>query len=80
MRKRFLISFALIIIIHNNTYVHAADTLSTTENSQIINHSHAIPHAEVREYKYRIHNGKLQRRLWSVTYGHWVDDKWTDVE
>lgn len=27
----------------------------------------------------RIHNGMLQKRLWSITYGKWLTD-WIDVE
>lgn len=80
MKKGFLVVLAFITIIHSKTYVYAGNILTTTESSQVINHSQIMPRAEVKEYKYRIHNGKLQRRLWSVTYGHWIDDNWTDVE
>ena len=33
--------------------------------------------AEQTEWHYRIYNGKLQRRLWSITYGYWKTD-WMD--
>lgn len=33
---------------------------------------------EVKWY-FRIYNGVVQRRLWSVTYGYWLTD-WIDVE
>ena len=39
----------------------------------------ASPMSEVTEWYVRIHNGKLQKRLWSVTYGEWLTD-WIDVE
>lgn len=35
--------------------------------------------AEQTEWVYRYYNGKLQRRLWSITYGKWLTD-WIDCE
>lgn len=34
-------------------------------------------HEETTWY-YRVHNGMLQKRLWSITYGRWLTD-WLDV-
>ena len=31
-------------------------------------------------YKYRVHNGKLQRRRWNETKQCWVDPEWRDVK
>lgn len=33
------------------------------------------PRAEQTEWVYRFVNGKLQKRLWSITYGKWLT-KW----
>ena len=33
--------------------------------------------AEQTKWYYRTHDGKLQKRLWSVTYGKWLTD-WID--
>lgn len=33
--------------------------------------------SEVTEYKYKRINGVLYKRLWSVTYNHWIDPTWT---
>lgn len=38
----------------------------------------ASPRAEVTEWQYRIYNGKMQKRLWSVTNQVWLTD-WMDV-
>lgn len=38
-----------------------------------------MPYAEVTKWYYRMHNEKLQRRLWSVTYGKWLTE-WEDCE
>lgn len=34
----------------------------------------ASPQAEVTEWYYRVYNGYLQRRLWSVSYQCWLTD------
>lgn len=34
---------------------------------------------EQTEWVYRYYNGKLQRRLWSITYGEWLTD-WIDCK
>ncbi len=33
-----------------------------------------ITRAEETEWYYRVVDGKLQRRLWSITYGKWITD------
>lgn len=37
------------------------------------------PRAEEFRYYYRAYNGKLQIRVWSLTYGRWVTD-WMDYD
>ena len=37
------------------------------------------PAAEQTVWYNRIYNGKLQKRLWSITWGEWLTD-WIDVE
>lgn len=41
--------------------------------------SEVTPNAEERQWFFRMHNGKLQRRLWSITYGKWLTD-WIDCK
>ena len=33
-----------------------------------------IQRAEQTEWHYRINNGVLEKRLWSITYGRWLTD------
>ncbi|MCL2437073.1 MAG: hypothetical protein FWD00_03430 [Clostridiales bacterium] len=33
-----------------------------------------MPLTEQFEWRYRVHNGRLQRRLWSLTWGVWRTD------
>lgn len=37
------------------------------------------PFAEEREWHFRVVNGKVQMRLWSITEGKWLTD-WMDME
>ena len=37
-----------------------------------------IPRAEQFEWYYRIIDGQMQKRLWSITEGKWLTE-WTDV-
>lgn len=36
------------------------------------------PQAEEKVWCTRVHNGWLQKRLWSITYGRWLTD-WIDI-
>ncbi len=36
------------------------------------------PHAEETVWCTRVHNGILQKRLWSITNGRWLTD-WIDI-
>ena len=38
-----------------------------------------VPAAEQTVWYTRVYNGKLQKRLWSITWGEWLTD-WIDVE
>lgn len=39
--------------------------------------SEITPNAEEKQWFFRVHNGILQRRLWSITYRKWLTD-WID--
>lgn len=34
--------------------------------------------AEETAWYFRVHNGIVQKRLWSITYGYWLTD-WIDI-
>lgn len=37
------------------------------------------PYADVIANKYRMYNGKLQKRRWNETRGYWVDPYWITI-
>ncbi len=48
--------------------VFAAEKASYTEDGG------SVIQAEQTEWRYRVVDGKLQKRLWSITYGIWLTD------
>jgi len=49
-------------------YASETETVSYTEDGG------AVIQAEETEWKYRVVDGKLQKRLWSITYAKWLTD------
>jgi len=48
-----------------------AENIATSNNSQYVS---IVPCAEETTWFYRYVDGKLQKRLWSNTYGKWLTD------
>lgn len=73
--SRLLLVAGMIVTLFNTSEeVYAQvnmDSQILAENSDV------TPQAEVTEYKYMTINGYLYKRLWSVTRGVWIDDRWT---
>ena len=59
----------------------AVDVTTNSEPENVITYS-VEGEGQTREEEfmwfYRTYNGVEQKRLWSITYGHWVTD-WIDV-
>lgn len=69
----FLIMFCLSLTSKNgltSTFVRYTEAEASME----------VTRAEETGYKYKIVDGKLYKRLWSYTYGRWIDDDWILVE
>ncbi len=64
----FLLLMCLSTAFSPEYAVFAAEKVSYTEDGG------AVIYAEQTEWKYRVVDGKLQKRLWSVTYGEWLTD------
>jgi hypothetical protein len=64
---------SLLAILLSTGYIpeysaYAAESTIYTEDGS------AVIQAEETEWKYRVVDGKLQRRLWSITYARWLTD------
>ncbi len=74
--KLYILLFAsaiLLILAPNNTCYAISN-----ESATYSNYEYSIQ-SEETVWRYRIHNGKKQKRLWSYTTGDWVTDHWIDV-
>ena len=71
--KLFMVFAASTIIAANLTSIVLASNDSTDPKSIS---EDSITRSEVTEYKYTYIDGVLYKRLWSVTYNHWIDPYW----
>lgn len=78
MRKYFLKSFHFLLLVLSLTAMLPAKSLAAKECT-LLNDTIALERAEQTGYIYKIMNGKQYKRLWSYTYGRWIDDDWTLV-
>ena len=51
-----------------------AFALSPKPASDMAAQEESVTRAEEFQWRYRINNGKMQKRLWSITYGYWITD------
>lgn len=74
--KKFVLWFVTLSLVFSICCVPAfAAAPEPTEDSQSTGESRTAENVWIT----RTYNGKLQRRLWSVTYQIWLTD-WMDVE
>lgn len=52
----------------------AFDPVYAAEEAIYIKDGGAVIYAQETEWRYRVLDGKLQKRLWSITYGKWLTD------
>lgn len=75
MKSKFLAIFVLSSVllfgsVSNVLAVENSITIESEENS-------ISPRGEITEYKYKVVDGVMYKRLWSVTGNYWVDPYWT---
>ncbi len=63
-----------ILISSNSTYCFAGVIEKKAYSTNVVEIK-----AEEFIWKYRLYNGKKQKRLWSATRNRWVTDHWIDV-
>lgn len=72
--KKILFTVLTVLFISSNALPANAALSSATITDDIV-----TPASEQTVWYNRIYNGKLQKRLWSITYNKWLTD-WIDVE
>ncbi len=76
MKKMFLVAMIIMLLSLNVLPVYAA---ANTAVPSAISEDGVAPASEETVWCTRVYNGKVQMRLWSVTYGKWLTE-WEDVE
>ena len=78
MKKKFVACIgALLLCFSLSSPAFADDT--TIEVPPVAEAASEIqPRAEETEWVVRIYNGRVEKRLWSITYGKWLTD-WIDL-
>ncbi|MGX9755331.1 hypothetical protein ACWYRQ_03595 [Clostridioides difficile] len=75
MKKGILGLLLVIMCVTGTDMVYAAEVNLAIETAS----SKSVDtKAEQLKWYYRIHNGKKQKRLWSITYGYWKTN-WINV-
>lgn len=64
----FLLLMCLGVAFSSDYSVYASEKSSHAEDDS------AVIYAEQTEWRYRVVDGKPQKRLWSITYGKWLTD------
>ncbi len=78
LRKTLLALFLALLTLAGTCA--AADAAGVGASAQAINRPGvASPQAEETVWCTRWHNGKQQKRLWSITHGIWLTD-WIDID
>jgi hypothetical protein len=78
MKKRFLV-FLIIGVIALSFATPAMATVAViTEPVNIVVEEENSINTEMTQFYWRTYNGRLQYRVWSITYGRWITD-WTYV-
>lgn len=73
--KKFILWLVTLSLVFSICSIPAFATEPSPEESQTTVESRVSENV----WYTRVYNGKLQKRLWSTTYGVWLTD-WIDVE
>lgn len=72
--KRLIALVCAFILCFSFSTTAFADSITTEPLTEVLDGSSVEPRAEELEWVYRIHDGNLEKRLWSNTYGVWRTD------
>ncbi len=80
--KKFLVSSLAVVCVFSsvfvvNVFAEANDAEKGVSVQSVSDESGLMPLAEETGYIYKVVNGVRYKRLWSYTYGRWIDPVWT---
>ena len=68
MKKKIIVLLTMLLIIFSTEYVAAAEYTETVE----VHEYKVTPKADKIDYVYKIHDGKLYKRLYNFSKGEWL--------
>ncbi len=74
--KRIITIIVLLVLLTSLLPLSVNAAALQSKESEIVEEQ--LQRAEQTEWHYRINNGVLEKRLWSITYGRWLTD-WIPV-
>lgn len=74
----FLLALILVLSISVSSFAVGPEAPDGSEIEIIAIESGESTRAEETTWYFRVHNGMLQKRLWSITYRYWKTD-WIDI-
>lgn len=66
-RKKLI---SIVLFIHLSFFISTSNAIPVYAHSSITE-SNIVTRAEETKWYYRTYGGKVQKRLWSITYGYW---------
>ncbi len=75
MKKTIIALLLALVTVMSSASALAAEAAAPTNTGDT---GIVSPQAEEKVWYTRVHNGWLQKRQWSITYGRWLTD-WIDV-
>lgn len=74
--KKLLVhcSVTVLLLMCMSTAFNPEYSVFASEKASYTEDGGAVIYAEQTEWRYRVVDGKPQKRLWSITYGIWLTD------
>lgn len=77
MKKTIIALLLALVTVMSSASALAAEAVPPVSPTKVADNG-VSPQAEETVWCARIHNGRRQKRLWSITYGRWLTD-WIDM-
>jgi uncharacterized membrane protein YccF (DUF307 family) len=69
--KRIISLVLIVLMLFSLPFTVSAAKLDGAAMTTIVEKDNEIMEQEVTEWFFRVHNNRLQKRLWSITFGYW---------
>lgn len=63
--------FMIIVMLSSFPLTVSAAVVNVATETMAVGEDNIISRMEETEWFYRVNNGRLERRLWSITFGYW---------